>query len=75
MRIVLYARGRAPDLLGTQAWQARLAAKLFEQVDRTPALPKPVAFAPLAAACKGLLTVSQSPVVQPLNPYGLFLLP
>ncbi len=75
MQIVLYARGRAPDLLGTQAWQASLAARLFAGQNRTPALPKPDAFAPLAGAFRSLMTVTPSPVVMPLDPYTLPLLP
>ena len=74
-RVVLYARGKAPDLLGTQAWQAGLTAKLFSGQRHTPALPSPEAFRPLAAAFRVLVSVSTSPVVTPLDPYSLKLLP
>lgn len=74
-RIVLYARARAPDYLGTQAWQAELAAKLFSGQQSAPALPSPEAFRPLSAAFRVLVSVSTSPVVAPLDPYSLTLLP
>ncbi|GGR17279.1 hypothetical protein [Deinococcus ruber] len=77
LKVVLYARGRAPDLRGTQMKRARLAARLFHGLPQELTLPKPDAFAPLSAAFRTLMQFqnTSSPVVIPLDPITLPLLP
>ena len=74
--IVLYARGKAPDLLGTQRKQAGRIAKLFSHVKAVSVtLPKPGVFGPLGAAFNDLAACRNAPPLMTVDPYTLALLP
>jgi hypothetical protein len=75
-RIVLYARGKAPDLLGTQRHQAKRVARLFSHLKAVSvALPEPGVFKPLGAAFRELSVYRNAPPLMSVDPYALTLLP
>ena len=75
-RIVLYARGRSPDLLGTQRKQAKRVSKLFSHLKAVSVtLPEPGAFGPLGAAFQSLAACRNAPPLMSVDPYALALLP
>ena len=75
-RVVLYARGNAPDLLGTQHKQALCVAKLFSNLkDVSIMLPSPGVFGPLGAAFTDLSACRNAPPLMSIDPYALSLLP
>ena len=75
-RVVLYARGNAPDLLGTQRKQAKRVAKLFSYLKAVNVtLPEPGVFGPLGAAFRELSVCRNAPPLMSVDPYALTLLP
>ncbi len=75
-RVVLYARGKAPDLLGTQRRQAKRVAKLFSHLEAVNvALPESGVFGPLGAAFRELSACRNAPPLMSVDPYTLTLLP